>query len=170
VALFINPLLLFIAIFVFLGAEGEAQSVQFTSRLRGVTVQQAMLTRYRALSAHDLLNRAVSELLAGSQQEFPVVRGEEVVGILAPNDLVKALAERGPGGTVGEAMRSDCRTVNENDPLEDCYELLRQNGCATLPVLREGRLTGLLTLENLTEWMMIHSVLQPPLRTSEARA
>ena len=159
-ALRVNPMLLLIAIFVFLGAEAELRTVQITSPMRGLTVQQAMLRRFRALSAQDSLQQAASELLAGSQQDFPVVSGEEVVGVLARNDLVTALAERGPETQVGQALHPGCQVLSETDELERCYNLLRQNGCTSLPVVRDGRLIGMVTLENLHDWMLIQAALR----------
>ena len=95
-----NPFLIFIGIFVYLGAQGEAAQVETESALDGLRVRDAMMTRFRTLSARDSLGKAVEELLAGSQQDFPVLENEEVVGILRRNDLVKALAEASFGAKV----------------------------------------------------------------------
>lgn len=163
--LLVSPILLFVGLFVFLAAGGEARSVRLTTPMKDSKVQEAMITRFHSLSVDDPLNVAVNELLSGSQQDFPVVQdGQEVVGLLGRNELVQALAEKGPNARVGEAMRSDCPLITEYDKLEDCYEILRRDGCSTLPVVRQGRLIGLITLENLTEWIMVHAALNhsPP--------
>jgi Zn-dependent protease/CBS domain-containing protein len=154
-------LLMVIAVFVFLGAQAEAEMVQVTASLRGIRVHDAMITHFRALSATDSLSVAVSELIAGSQHDFPVLEGDRVVGMLTRNDLVKALANGGPQTQVSTVMRSDCHTVTENEPLEKSYELLRQHNCSTLPVLSdERRLVGMITLENIAEWIMVNSALR----------
>ena len=72
VGMLYNPLLLFIALFVFLGAQGEAQLVELSSVIRGLRVRDAMQTRFRTLSADDPLHVAVEKLLAGAQQDFPI--------------------------------------------------------------------------------------------------
>jgi Zn-dependent protease len=159
IGLFRFPLLLFIALFVFIGAQEEAQMVQLTTSLRGLKVQDAMITNFRALSADDTLAVATNELIAGSQHDFPITRDGEVVGVLTRNDLVKALAERGPQTRIADVMRSDCHLVTESELLEKSYELLRQDNCSTLPVVREGRLVGMITLENIAEWMMVNTAL-----------
>jgi Zn-dependent protease/CBS domain-containing protein len=154
-------LLMVIALFVFLGAQAEAEMVQVTSTLKGLRVHDAMITRFRALSAEDSLAVAVSELIAGCQHDFPVREGDRVVGMLTRNDLVKALAQGSSNATVGSVMRSDCQTVTENDPLEKSYELLRQNNCSTLPVVSDQRrLVGMITLENIAERIMVNSALR----------
>ncbi len=155
-----NIFLLLIGVFVFIGAEAEARAVQFTSSLRGVRVGDAMIRHFRTLSAEDSLAEAVNELIAGSQQDFPVLDGERVVGILARGDLVKALSEGGVNVKVGSVMRTDCAGVEEDALLERTFERLRQNQCSTLPVLRDGRLVGLITLENIGELVMVNSAMQ----------
>ncbi|OGU00959.1 MAG: protease, partial [Gemmatimonadetes bacterium RBG_16_66_8] len=157
VGLFANPFLLFIALFVFLGAQAEAQAAQLRSALRGALVRDAMMTRFLALSEGDPLAMAVRELLAGSQQDFPVVGGDRVVGVLARADLVKGLAEHGQQVRIGDVMRRDCAVADDAEPLEGAYQRMRTANCPMLPVVRQGRLVGVLTLENVGELMMVQS-------------
>lgn len=158
--LFGNPLLIFIAIFVFLGAQAEAQAVQTHAVIGGLKVRDAMLTRFRVLAAADPLRRAVEELLAGSQQDFPVLDGDQVIGVLRRNDLVKALSQGGADAPIGLAMFRDCPSLGIDDPLETAFETLRQSESSTLPVMSDGRLIGLLTVENIAELVMVNSALQ----------
>lgn len=154
-----NPFLIFIAIFVYLGAQGEAAHVETQSALEGLRVRDAMMTRFRSLSARDSLSKAVAELLAGSQQDFPVLDSGRVVGILRRNDLVKALAEGPRDTTVSEAMCRDCPAAKDTDSLTQTVEAMRQRDCATVPVLADGSIVGLLTLENVSEVLMVNAAL-----------
>lgn len=166
-----NPFLLLIALFVFFGAQAEAQMVQVSTSLNGLKVQDAMITRFRTLSAEDSLAAAVNELLAGSQQDFPVVADGRVLGLLTRNDLVRGLSEEGREAKVGSVMRTNCLIVPEDERLEKSYELLRTDGSSTLPVVRNGCLVGMITLENILEWMMVNSALHgawPMLPSAEA--
>lgn len=154
-----NPFLIFIAIFVYLGAQAEAGMVEMQSALAGLRVRDAMMTRYRTLTVRDTLAKAVDELLAGSQQDFPVVENEEPVGMLRRNDLVKALSEGRHNASVTDAMCEDCESVDEGDPLQSAVESMRARQCATVPVLAGGRIVGLLTLENITEMIMVNAAM-----------
>lgn len=155
-----NPFLVFIAIFVYLGAQAEAQMVELTTLLRGMDVRDAMQTHFRTLSADDSLALAVDQLLAGSQQDFPVLDDAKVVGILRRQDLVKALAEHGRTASVGSAMCRECQPAAPHEALERAFERLQQRGCTAVAVIEDGRLIGVLTLENISEFVMVNSALE----------
>ena len=75
VGLFINPFLVFIAVFVWIGAAQEASVVQMKTSLGGIPVSRAMVTDFRALDENATLSDAMRAILAGSQQDFPVQIG-----------------------------------------------------------------------------------------------
>jgi Zn-dependent protease/CBS domain-containing protein len=155
-----NWVLLFIAIFVYLGAAAEAQAVEMRAILGGVDVRDAMATRFVSLAAGDPLDRAIDELLAGHQQDFPVLEGERVVGIIFRNDLFAAL-KKGPAGlTVGDVMSTECKSVDAHARLDKTVTGMQASGCPSLLVTDNGRLVGLLTSENIGEWTIIQSALR----------
>ncbi len=154
-----NPFLIFIAIFVYLGAQAEAGVTEMQSALKDLRVRDAMMTRFRTLAVGDTLTRAVNELLAGSQQDFPVVADGQPVGILRRNELVKALSNR-RDATVAEAMGRGCDVVKETDPLRSVVESMHARQCSSIPVVRDSQIVGLLTLENISEMIMVNSALE----------
>lgn len=154
-----NPLLLFIALFVWIGAAQEASMVQMRTALGGIPVSQAMITDFRTLAPDDALAQAVELLLAGFQQDFPVVDDGRVVGVLLRSDLPVALAQRGQEARVREAMRRDFQVVHPSEMLETVFLRLQTCECRTLPVTRDDHLVGLVTMENIGEFMLIQSAL-----------
>jgi len=160
VGFFYNPFLIFIGIFVYLGAQAEASMVEMQSALAGLRVRDAMMTRFRTLAPQDTLAKAVEELLAGSQQDFPVLENNQPIGILRRNDLVKALSEGRRDAAVTEGMSHDCETVHEAASLKNAVESMRERQCATVPVVAGGRVVGLLTLENISEMIMVNAAME----------
>lgn len=158
--LLFNPFLVFIAFFIYIGATAEAQLVELTAFIRGLTVRDAMQTRFRTLEPDAPLSTAVAELLSGSQHDFPIMEDGAVVGMLRRRDLVKALSDRGPRSTVSEAMNRECLPVQADESLEKAFETLRHKECSALPVMEDGRLAGVLTLENLSELVMVNTALE----------
>jgi Zn-dependent protease/predicted transcriptional regulator len=155
-----NPSLLFIAFFVWIGAAQEAQMAKVRYVLDGIPVRSAMITDYKVLHPDDTLKRAVDLILSGSQQDFPVTRNDTVVGILERKTRMTALAQFGPEALVGDVMVTQFQSIGASDMLQAAMSRLQNCDCHIMPVLSNNELAGLLTMENVGEFMMIHSALQ----------
>lgn len=164
-----NPILLFIALFVYLGAQQEAHMTMTRLVIEGVPVRQVMMTRYETLSPDDTLNDVAKKLLAGSEHDFPVIEDAHVVGLLTRKQLVAALAEQGLGALVRDVMQTSCPTIEDAAMLDAAFQRMQEAECPLAPVVHDGQLVGLLTLENVGEWMMIASALKGSRVRSEWR-
>lgn len=160
IGFFTNPFLVFIALFVWIGAAQEASMTKIRWSLDGVPVQMAMITDYETLRSGDTLSRAVQLILSGSQQDFPVLENGRVVGILTRNQLMQGLAQHGQNYPVAQVMQTEFQTTEASDMLQTAFARLQSCKCHTMPVLKAGHLSGLLTMENVGEFMMIHSALK----------
>lgn len=160
VGLFTNPLLIFIAFFIFLGAQAEASLAHLKDISTGVPVSEAMMTHLVRLPPQATLDDAVEALLRTAQHEFPVVDdAERVLGVLTRDDMIAALKRHGPGVPVVEFMRRDLPVVSAYDPFEEAFREMQQCGCPALPVVdRAGRFAGLITPENVGEMMLVRSL------------
>lgn len=163
--LFGNPLLIFIAIFVYVAAGGEAQMMAFSEAARGLTAGDAMETRFNTIPAEANLAQAVDMLLAAAQHEFPVVDGfGKPVGILAREDLLSALKHHGREAPVADFMRAPVESVRRSTSLASVLDRLQGRQAPALAVVdADGVLAGLLTRQNLAE-MMIIKALRPDWR------
>jgi Zn-dependent protease len=160
IGLFTNPFLVFTALFVWIGAAQEASMVQMRSALGGIPVTRAMITEYQTLSPEEPLSRAIQMVLAGTQQDFPVVQDGSVAGVLTRGDMLHALAQGRQDARVRDVMRSRFEVVEASEMLERASQRLQECDCHTLPVTQGGRLVGLLTMENLGEFLMIRAALE----------
>ncbi len=151
-----NILLLLIALFVFTGAAAEMSAVETRFAGAGVTAADMMMTRFQTLPIHARLSDAARLLLEGDQSEFPVVDNLGAVeGILTRDLLVRGLAQHGENGTVAEAMAGPVPALGPEVPFPQALARLRASGVPALPVVQDGRLVGLLTLENVSELLML---------------
>lgn len=150
-----NPFLLFIALFVYLGAQSEAQQTETRVALEGLSVRDAMMTRFTMLPDDATLGDAAEELLAGAQQDFPITAGGRLRGLLSRSALVVHLRQRGREARVGEFASAGCQTATEHEPLEAAVARMRETRCNSIPVLRDGIVVGLLTLENVSELLLL---------------
>lgn len=152
-----NPVLIFIALFVWIGAGQEASMVQMKSALAGIPVRRAMLTHFRTLTPASTLGDAVDLVLTGSQQDFPVVTGDRVEGILTRSDLLAALARDGREAAVATVMRRECPLADASEMLEAVLARLQGSDCHTMAVTEDGALIGLVTTDNVGEFLMIEA-------------
>jgi Zn-dependent protease/CBS domain-containing protein len=159
--LFFNPMLIFIALFVYIGASQEAALAQMRAVSRGLPVSSAMVREFRSLPEDATLQEAVDALLATSQHDFPVVdKLGNVAGVLTRHDLISALRRDDPQIRVGDIMRRDIPSVTTGTRFEDALRIMQESNSPALPVLDNmKRLVGLLTPENVSELMMIHSAM-----------
>jgi Zn-dependent protease/predicted transcriptional regulator len=161
IGLFNNPFLLFIAFFVWIGASQEASMVQMKNSLSGIPVTRAMLTDFKTLASQDTLSQVVDLILAGSQHDFPVLDANgSVIGLLERGTFINALSQRGQGTPVVDVMRRNLPSVDSHEMVEAALMRLEETGAKALPVVHAGQLVGLITTENITEFLMIRSALK----------
>jgi Zn-dependent protease/CBS domain-containing protein len=160
IGLFTNPFLLFIAFFVWIGAHQEASMTQMKTSLAGIPVSRAMLTEFHSLTPDTTLSQVIELVLSGSQQDFPVVNNGQVVGVLTRGDLVKALHQQGQGALVSDVMHHDFEVIDSYEMLEVALPRLQKSHHQMVPVVRFGQLVGLLTTENVGEFLMIQAALR----------
>lgn len=157
--LFVNPLLVLVAVFVWMGAAQEAGVVQMRSNLTDVPVSRLMITDFHTLAPDEPLSRAVDQLLAAYQQDFPVVDNGKMVGLLTRSRLVNGLAQLGSNAEVSRVMDREFPSVQPTEPAETAFVKLQQTHSRALPVLLEGGLLGILTSEHIGEFLMVQAAL-----------
>jgi stage IV sporulation protein FB len=158
--LFGNPLLIFIAIFVYLAATGEAHVAQVRAMSRGVPVAAAMMTQFATLGPHERIDHAIETLLRTSQNEFPVVESGRLAGVLGRNDMIKALKELGPQAAIADAMTREIPTISHRGTLDEAFRLLQEKSVPAVGVIDQtGRLVGLITPETVGEMLMVRDAM-----------
>ena len=157
--LFGNPLLIFIALFVYLAASSEAHAIQLREASRGVLAQDAMITRFERLGPASTVEDAVECLIRTTQHEFPVVDAAgRLLGMLTRDEMIKALKERGAGTPVVEVMRTDIPTLDQRHSLDEALRPMQERRLPAVGLVdREGRFAGFVTPENVGELMMVQA-------------
>ncbi|MEQ1832747.1 MAG: site-2 protease family protein [Candidatus Eisenbacteria bacterium] len=155
-----SPVMVFIALFVFMAAGEERALVQTRASLSGLPVSDAMVTAFVTLETRHELQHAIDLMLAGDQQDFPVLEGGRYLGMLARGELIKGLREEGPTSPVGRVVRLDVEPIDAAWPLERALQVMRAGRHSAVPVVRRGELVGLLTLENVSELLMVQEARQ----------
>lgn len=155
------PMLAFVAFFIYLGAANEGAASRGKSLTRGIPVRAAMITEYHTLSHGSTIRDAANLLLSTTQQDFPVMHGDQVVGLLGRNALLRGMALEGPESYIAGFMEREYQSIAPDKDLSEVLPVMPQTGACAL-VMEDGKLLGLLTSENLSRFLLLRSVgLQP---------
>jgi signal-transduction protein with cAMP-binding, CBS, and nucleotidyltransferase domain len=93
--------------------------------------------------------------------------GAPGVRILSREDLIQTIRKHGIGAPVREAMHRDVEPVDSHEMLESVMGRLRDGKVRALPVIHHGQLVGILTMENIAEFLMIKTAVADRRRTAQ---
>ena len=147
-------MLVFFAFFIYLGAAQESAAAMGRTLSHGIPVRAAMITEFHTLEHGHTIRDAANLLLSTSQQDFPVIHGDQVVGLLGRNRLLKALASEGPDAYVAGVMDREFLLLEPATDLAEVLPLMAQAGRCAL-VMDRTNLLGLLTTDNLSEFLLL---------------
>jgi len=147
-----SPLMIVAGFFVLMGAKLEDQGVLYQSVVDTVFMKDVMLTDFSMLSPSDTLEDALHKAIHSLQDDFPVVRGQNLVGIVSRQHIVEALRREGNGYVQGVMQRA-FPTAQPEDSLGATISRFSGRGMSLVPVTESGRIVGIVTLQNLMHSM-----------------
>jgi Zn-dependent protease/CBS domain-containing protein len=157
---FYNFWLVFIGLFIFIGAGGEAVYEQTKAALAGLKVKDALMRRFTILNPQDTLGRAVDALLNSQETEFVIVDADKPVGVLTRNAIIKGLAEKGKDAPVSDYANMKLFTVTSATPLSDFFQKASESGQSVALVMDGNSLQGLIDSENINEKLLVQEALK----------
>ena len=105
-----------------------------------------MVRDYPSIPADATIPELARLLVERDLHHLPVVRGDKLVGIVTPADVMDVIASTGIERPVEELVRLPCVAVHESTPLNVASEILRLGNVFALPVLdSDARLSGIVT-------------------------
>lgn len=154
-----NPLLIFIAIFVYIAASTEAQATELQEVARNIGVRDAMITRFETLPTDATLADAADALIRTTQTEFPLLNSRGGLdGFLTRSSMITALRGGGMEAPAREAMHDNIPVVTPGTRLDKALQLLQQSGAPAIAVVdAHDRLLGYITAENIGELVMLEA-------------
>jgi CBS domain-containing protein len=147
-----SPWLILGGFFVFIGAQLEDQGVLFQSVVETVRMRDVMLTDFDTLSPSDTLSDALYKAIHSLQDDFPVVRGPNLVGVVSRQGIVQALRSGGNGYVQGIMSRA-FQVAQPDDSLGVLIRRIGSGRLSLIPVAESGRVVGIVTWQNLSSSM-----------------
>ncbi len=152
--LFTNPWLTMVGLIVFSAAQLEERALVFQSVLDNVRLEEVMLTDFATLSPADTLEDALEKAVHSLQDDFPVVRGSDMVGVISRQRILEALRAEG-NGYVQAVMSKIFEVSVRQDSLSSAFRKLTGRSSSIIPVVEDERLIGIITLQNLMHSMSL---------------
>ncbi|QEH42973.1 site-2 protease family protein [Chitinophaga sp. XS-30] len=155
VGFFYNPFLIFIGLFIFLGAMAESEQVQTQTVLKGHTVAEVTMKEIPLLQRQDTIAKAVELLLNGQARNFLVMDGDQPFGTLDRDGIIRALQQHSGNAAVDVATKRDPGFIEAGEPVENALQMMQQHKHTMLIVTKNKQLLGILDMENILEYIMV---------------
>jgi Zn-dependent protease/CBS domain-containing protein len=139
---------------IFSAAQLEERALVFQSVLDNVKLEEVMLTDFATMSPADTLEDALDKAVHSLQDDFPVVRGSDMVGVISRQRILDALRAEG-NGYVQAVMNKIFEVSMRNDSLGSAFRKLTARSSSIIPVVEDQRLIGIVTLQNLMHSMSL---------------
>jgi len=149
-----NIWLTMIGFFLFVAAQLEERSIVFQSVLETVRLEDVMLTDFATLSPADTLEDALEKAVHSLQDDFPVIRGSDMVGVISKQKILEALRVEG-NGYVQAVMNRIFDVAQKTESLASAFRKLTSRNISIIPVVEDQRLVGIITLQNLMHSMAL---------------
>ena len=143
-----------IGFFLLIAAQIEERSVVFQSVLETVRLEDVMLTDFATLSPADTLEDALEKAVHSLQDDFPVIRGSDMVGVISKQKILQALRAEG-NGYVQAVMNRIFEVAQKKESLASAFRKLTARNLSIIPVVEDQRLVGIVTLQNLMHSMAL---------------
>jgi len=152
--LFSDSWLTMVGVIVFSAAQLEERALVFQSVLDNVRLEEVMLTDFATLSPADTLEDALEKAVHSLQDDFPVVRGSDMVGVISKQRILEALRAEG-NGYVQAVMNKIFEVSLRQDSLSSAFRKLTARNSSIIPVVEDQHLIGIVTLQNLMHSMAL---------------
>jgi Zn-dependent protease/predicted transcriptional regulator len=141
-------------LFLLWATQMEERVFMFQAVVDQVHMEDIMLTHFSTLSPADTLEDALRHAIHSLQDDFPVVSGSDLVGVINRKTIVEHLRSEGNGYVQG-AMNRAFEVAGRTESLASAFRKLTSHGMTLIPVVEHERLVGIVTLQNLMHSMSL---------------
>lgn len=153
-----NFWLIIIAIFVYLAASQEGLQVDIMETLKRFKVKDILSRQCMAVSGDATLSKVLELIFHSHQEDFPVVEADQIIGLVTRADIISAVHQFGLDKSVADIMRRDFPSAGLRDPLTRIQNLMEEFNLKAIPIIEEGRLAGIITMEDLGKIYSLMSI------------
>jgi Zn-dependent protease len=152
-----NPFLIFIGLFIILGANAEEQMVKTQALIVDLTAKDALMTQYQTLDKNEPISNAIKLLLNGQAKNFLVTDQGQPFGTLNRDDIIRGIEQHHESDPVQTITQTELVYISENTPLNDVFMEFRKNRIPLVLVKDKHEVKGIIDAENIAELIMVHA-------------
>lgn len=157
--LFLNPFLVVIGVFVFIGASAEYNYMKLGESIKAYSASDAMITDYLTLEPEETLENAADKMLHHHENGFVIAVKDRLEGILTSNDIIQGLSNNDRETPVREIMKADYETVGPDTSLQEVFQLIQIKKFSIVPVVKNGRIKGILDKDNIQQFILVKNAM-----------
>ncbi len=159
--LFYNPLLIVIAVFVFIGARAELQDVRSKYILKDKRIGDLMMKNFTLLNPEMKLENVIKIMMNGQEEDFIVMNGSIVAGVITKNQILRSLSAYGKDVEISKIMDINYFAVDKNDLVKDIYEKFQTSTVKIAPVFDTNGFVGMINFENMNKYIQVSEAIKP---------
>ncbi len=160
IGIFNNPMLVFIALFIYLGAKGEYEAVKSQSALKGYFTADVLMKNFTVLNADAPVSSAVKALLNSQDTRFLVEEENKIKYVLTKTDIIKALSQQGQEINIRQYASPITFTATLDLPVEKLMETMVKHQFSIVPVEDNGKIVGIVDIENIKEFIAFQQLIK----------
>lgn len=153
---YLNPFLIFIGLFIILGANAEEQMTKTQALLVNLKARDALMTNYLTLDKKLPISHAVKLLLDGQAKSFLITDNEHPCGVISSNDIVRGIKEFGEEDALHHITQTNLTYVDVEAPLSDVFSELKKSKSPIVLVTSHDQMMGIIDVENLAELILVN--------------
>jgi Zn-dependent protease/CBS domain-containing protein len=142
-------ILVIIAVFIYMAASGEGAQVQLKETLKNFRVDDILPDKFLTLREDMRISKVLEIIFHKRQEDFPVVTDDRLVGLVTRVDIISAMHKSGVNKQIGQIMHREFPVLKPEHSLMKAHALMQQSGLRALPVVREGKVLGIISTEDL---------------------
>lgn len=144
-----NWMMIFIAVFIFIAASSEKRAVFAKQILDKISIRQVIPDWGTVLSPTLTVSEVTGTILRNAQSSYPVVLGENLLGVVRRRDVRNAINTDKRWATMAEIMQRNITPIDIDSSLTDLEMLLSQKKLAVAAVYESNHFKGLVGYEDI---------------------
>ncbi len=156
--IFYNWWLILIGFFIYLGASSEEKMAEIRASIQGIPVRNAMLTNFTVLRPNQCLGDAIDKIIHTFQDNFPILDGDKVIGILTKQKLFKAIQENPIDTPIEEVVDKEYVTIHPDMPMSVLLKHFMEGNIPIILVMENDKLVGIINLEQIGKFHLLKNM------------